>query len=310
MNDYTRPISLIDHVVPSLGHTKAILFAPFNLSRWLAIGLCAWLATLVESGGPNFLSEEYSDTRNEVQNTLASHPALLGALLIFSIAFTVMAIWISSRGRFMFYHCVLYNSDEVTHPWHYYQHLAASLFRFRLILAIIGILLCIAFMGLIISAAGPTFQVSDLRQVLLQSAFLMPVLLIILGLLICDMLTNDFVIPVMHKHTLTCTAAWSVVWGTVGASKLNIFLYLLFKAVVTIAVGSAFLLLGLITRNAIYQMLMIPYIGTLVLLPILTFKRAFALHYLRQFGPDFDLFLSEPDPSEGKSGSSSDNDSL
>jgi hypothetical protein len=306
MNNYTKPISLIDHVAPSIAHTKAILFAPFNVSRWLAIGLCAWLATLSESGGPNLLSEEYNKPLNQVQNTLASHPMLLGALLIFSIAFTIMVIWISSRGRFMFYHCVLYNSNQVAHPWHYYQHLAASLFRFRLILAIIGILLGMGFMGLIISAAGSTFQISDLPLLLPQSAFLMPLLLIILGLLICDMLTNDFVIPIMHKHTLTCTAAWSVVWGTVGASKLNIFWYLLFKAMVAMAVGSAFLFLGLITRDAIYQMLMIPYIGALVLLPILTFKRTFALHYLRQFGPDFDLFASEPEPNEDESEPSSD----
>ncbi len=306
MTNYTKPISLIEHVAPSIAHTKAILFAPFNLSRWLAIGLCAWLATLGEGRGPNLLSEEYNETLNQVQSTLTAHPMLFGVLVIFSIALTVMIIWLGSRGRFMFYHCVLYNSNEIAHPWHYYQHLAASLFKFRLILAIMGIASGMGFMGLITSTAGSAFQVSDLSLILPESPFLMPLLLIILGLLICDILTNDFVVPIMHKHTLTCTAAWSHVWRTVGASKLTLFLYLLFKAMVAMAVGSAFLFIGLITRNTIYQMLMIPYVGTLILLPVLTFKRVFALHYLRQFGPDFDLFASDSGPSEDDSESPSD----
>jgi hypothetical protein len=298
MNNYTKPVSIIDLVSPSINHTRAILSAPLNLKRWLAIGVCAWLATLGEGVGPNLLSEEYNETLNQFQNTLASHPMLLGALLIFGIAITAMVIWISSRGRFMFYHCVLYNSDQIAHPWHYYQHLAASLFRFRLVLAIVGILLGIAFMGLTISTGGPAFQISDLPEVLPESAFVMPLLLVALGLLICDMLTNDFVIPVMHRHTLTCTAAWSYVWLTVGARKVNIFRYLLFRALVAMAVGFAFLLLGLITRGGIYQVLIIPYVGTVLLLPIATFKRAFSLLYLRQFGPDFDAFAPEPVSSE------------
>ncbi len=90
MNNYTKPISIIDLVAPSINHTKTILSAPLNLKRWLAIGVCAWLATLGEGVGPNLLSEEYNETLNQFQNTLASHPMLLGALLIFGIALTAM----------------------------------------------------------------------------------------------------------------------------------------------------------------------------------------------------------------------------
>jgi len=174
----------------------------------------------------------------------------------------------------------------------------------------IGGLLVIAFMGHTISAAGSTFQISDLPEVLPESAFLMPLLLVVMSLLICDMLTNDFVIPIMHKHTLTCTAAWSYLWRTMGTNKSSLFLYLLFKALVTAGVGLALLFLGFITRGVVYQMLIIPYLGTVLLLPVPTFKRSFSLHYLRQFGPDFDLFAPEPDPSEDQPDSSPASDSI
>jgi len=34
----------------------------------------------------------------------------------------------------------------------------------------------------------------------------------------------------------------------------------------------------------------LPYLGTVFLLPILVFERAYSLHYLAQFGPDYDVF--------------------
>ena len=34
----------------------------------------------------------------------------------------------------------------------------------------------------------------------------------------------------------------------------------------------------------------LPYLGTVLLLPVLVFNRAYALHYLAQFGPTFDVF--------------------
>ena len=37
-------------------------------------------------------------------------------------------------------------------------------------------------------------------------------------------------------------------------------------------------------------LMMIPYIGTVLLLPILVFSRAYSLHFLAQFGPRFDAF--------------------
>lgn len=37
-------------------------------------------------------------------------------------------------------------------------------------------------------------------------------------------------------------------------------------------------------------LMMLPYIGTVLLLPILVFKRAYSLYFLGQFGPQYDVF--------------------
>jgi hypothetical protein len=38
----------------------------------------------------------------------------------------------------------------------------------------------------------------------------------------------------------------------------------------------------------------IPYIGTVILLPVFVFKRAYSLMYLRQYGLEFDVFADLP----------------
>jgi hypothetical protein len=289
----------MDHVGPAIDHTKAILLSPFDLSRWLAIGFCAWLASLGEGGSPGFSYRQRSDEANEwvnnIDNFLAANPIIIGVLVVMSLLFVVVMIWLSSRGRFMFYHCVLYNSDQVAHPWYYYQHLADSLFRFRLILLAIGIVFTLALASIAVSVFGPTLKAIDFGNAWPLLLYVPLLAIVPLGLLICSVLTNDFIIPIMHKHTLTCTAAWSRLWPLITAYKLNIFLYLLFKALIAVAVSSAILFLAFLTCGCACCLANLPFLGTVFLLPVPTFKRSFALHYLRQFGPEFDLFASEPD---------------
>ena len=42
--------------------------------------------------------------------------------------------------------------------------------------------------------------------------------------------------------------------------------------------------------------LMIPYIGTVLMLPIIVFMRCYSLCFLRQFGPEWDVFPAAPAP--------------
>jgi len=301
MDNYTKPISLMDHVGPSIDHTKAILFAPFDLNRWLAIGFCAWLASLGQGGGSggNQNSNEVNEVVNRVQDFLTANPMIVVACFVLAIVLVVLVIWVSSRGRFMFYHCVLYNSDQVIHPWHYYQHLAGSLFRFRLVLAAVGMVFGFAVVA-ILANFGINLQTGNFSMAWPRLLPLFPLALFPLGLLICAVLTNDFVIPIMHKHTLTCTAAWSRLWVLITAYTLHIFLYLLFKAVIHVALVTALIFVTLTTCGFACCLFLLPYVGTVLLLPVPTFKRAFSLHYLRQFGPDFDLFVAEPEPEPGE----------
>jgi hypothetical protein len=43
-------------------------------------------------------------------------------------------------------------------------------------------------------------------------------------------------------------------------------------------------------------LLALPYLGTVLLLPVLVFQRAYSLYYLAQLGPKYDLFQRPAPP--------------
>jgi len=70
-------------------------------------------------------------------------------------------------------------------------------------------------------------------------------------------------------------------------------LYFLFQILLAMGIGAILLVVILLTCCIAGCLMLIPYIGTVLILPILTFQRAYSAFYLAQFGPDFDVF---PEP--------------
>ena len=77
-----------------------------------------------------------------------------------------------------------------------------------------------------------------------------------------------------------------------SVNKLRLVLYLLFQIVIAMAIGTIIAIGCCIgcCLCCVSVLLFVPYIGTVILLPLLVFKRSYSLYYLRQFGPGFDVF--------------------
>ncbi len=70
-------------------------------------------------------------------------------------------------------------------------------------------------------------------------------------------------------------------------------IYILFQIVISLAVGIIVMACVCITCCCLGCILAIPYIGTVLLLPLSVFGRSYSLLYLRQYGSSFDVFSSE-----------------
>jgi hypothetical protein len=111
-----------------------------------------------------------------------------------------------------------------------------------------------------------------------------------LGFAVVGKLTRDLVVPIMFLRGGTTREAWSDLLGLFAGSSHLLILYLLFQIVLAFAIGV--LVLGAVIATCCIAgcLLILPYLGTVLLLPVLVFQRAYALYYLAQLGPQYDLF--------------------
>lgn len=304
-------ISVIDPISPALERVKIILFKPFDIGKWFVIGFCAWLAYLGQGGGgggggghvggrggraPD-VQEAFGQAKDFILNNLNWIVPLVVTGVILGIIIWLVLTWLSSRGKFMFLHCVALNKAEVKVPWTKFRNQGNSLFLFRVVVGLISFVVSALIIGLI--AFFAIFAV----RIHMHPGILGIVILILLSILVIVPMaiffallfkfTQDFVVPIMYLRASTCTAAWRQFWPLLTSNKGRFTLYILFQIVIAIAVGVIVLAAFCATCCIACCISAIPYIGTVLMLPLLIFKRAYSLCYFRQFGPSFDVFIPE-----------------
>ena len=306
-------ISVVEPIGAAIEKTKQILFRPFNIAKWFAIGFCAWLATLGSGGRSNLnfgnwgSHEQSPDFQQEIHNVkeavLENLPIVIGvgALVILVIlVLSLVFMWLKSRGQFMFFHCVSRDKGEVVKPWKQYAQQANSLFLFRLVLGLAGVAVSILFIVPLV-AIGFSFAKTGIAGFALANlvwGFLLIFCIIMVALTLSGirLLTDDFVVPIMSLRRCSVTEGWKEFWRLLMSNKGPFTVYLLFLFVIGLAIGMIILLAVLVTCCCAACFLMIPYIGTVVMLPILVWRRAYSLLYLSQYGPEFNVFVPEPTP--------------
>jgi len=121
-------LKVVEPVGSAIERVKAVLFRPFDIGKWFIIGFCAWLAGFGENGGPSLPNFNFSggsepspqrvleDIKDFILNNLhwLIPLAIFGCLLL--IATGLIFLWLGSRGKFMFLHCVAKNKSEVSLP--------------------------------------------------------------------------------------------------------------------------------------------------------------------------------------------------
>lgn len=317
MDPHPPGVSVSGPVNPAIDRMKQILFRPFNFEKWLTIGFCAWLAALGTGGGsgasgrsnlnfdqgasgraPN-LSVPLSRAHDYVTANLAWIVPVGAFLLLLAIIFVIVIFWLQSRGTFMLLHCTVLNRGEVKIPWTKYQREADSLWKFRLGLVVAALIffvpLLAAGLWLLWDAIGANGHFDSGS---------MPVLVVIGGAWIClalpftvvSVFTRHFVAPIMYLKGGTCLDAWRILLTLLEANVVRFICYILFQIVLWIGIALLVIAFILCTCCIGGILLAVPFIGTVVFLPVTISLRCYSLLYLAQYGPEFDLFAAQEPP--------------
>jgi hypothetical protein len=300
----TRPaISVTPPLGLAIERVKRVLFQPFDLGKWFVIGFCAWLAHLGEAGfHANFnfntgsksgnLRNELERAREYVMANLYWIVPVAIAVILLSIALWVLITWLSSRGRFMFVHCVALDRAEVRVPWRQYAREANSLFWFRLLLGLISFVIS---MPLFVIAGVAVYRMiargrPDVGGIVMLLGLVFIVICMGIFFALISKFTTDFVVPVMFLRRNRCLEAWRIFGNLLAGNIGHFILYVLFQIVLWLAIAVMILAVVLMTCCIAGCLLAIPYLGTVLLLPVLMFSRSYSLHYLAQYGPEYDVF--------------------
>jgi hypothetical protein len=304
----TRPveINVVEPVSPALERVKRVLFQPFDLGKWFVIGFCAWLACLGEGGGSGFhvpggggghggggenFRHELEHARDYVLNNLGWIVPLAAAVVVIGLGFWLLFLWLNSRGKFLFLHCVALDRAEVSKPWSQFAHEGNSLFLFRLGLGLVGWVLTLPLVVMIAVMIYRMVQRGepDVGGILGAAGLGLVLIAVATVFAIIHKLTTDFVVPIMFLRRSRCLTAWKELWTLLSAQVGQFILYFLFSIVLAMAIGMMVVMIMIVTC-CFCCMMLLPYVGTVVLLPVLMFKRCYSLYFLAQFGPEYDVF--------------------
>jgi len=295
-------ISVIDPLSQAIGWAGNVLFRPFDIKKWFVLGFCAWLAQLGQGGGGGGGGNQLRGSHSPREIERGLHHAwdwvlanllpiliLAGFLIVVVLAIWLLILWLSSRGKFMFLDGVVNNRGRVVEPWHRFRALGNSLFVFRTVLTliavvvVISVLACGALSAILLESRGP-------------EAFLVPFLIFIglclltigIVLALIALAVEDFLVPLMYKSSCGVVVAWQELRGLFSARPGSFILYVLVRIVVTILTVAIVVLACCLTCCIV----VVPYIGTVILLPLWVTVRAYPLYFLGQFGPQYSRFAT------------------
>ncbi len=304
-------IRYIEPLSRAVDRAIEICFRPFDLGKWFVLGFACWLARLTQGGGGGGGSFPMPPMGDREAEGASSTPAwiesiepemFLGGALLFVVLgcvavllFVILPLlrWISSRGDFIFLDDVVHNKAEIKAPWNEYKTEGNSLFLWRLgfyAAIIVGVVLAMAPMFLYITRVG-----EEMPAVPMVLLLVCPIVLLAFGAAYIDLFLRSFVIPIMYKERVKTNAAWRRFSPVLKARLGSFLLFGIWLFVLMIGVVFAVLILVLVTCCIAGILLVIPYIGTVLLLPVYVALRALSLEFLAQFGDEFKIF-PEPQP--------------
>jgi hypothetical protein len=281
-----------------------MLFLPFQIENWLVLGFAAFLSQyLAGSQGGQYSWKGRSDNiphsvihsvRSFVLNPFWS--ALLIWIAIFGLVIAVVLIWINARGRFIFLHNVAHERPGIVEPWQRYARLGNSLFLWSLLYAFVTLAIVVALALPFIGALITAFQSEEFRWPAVGLMLAWAPVAAAVGIVVAYfyMMLNHFVVPIMFRHDLTTAAAWGRFIPLFRAHPGNFLLYGLFMLGLTIVVGFACATLGFATCCIGFVLLALPYIGSVITLPVEVTMRALGPEFLAQFGAEWSVLAAPP----------------
>ena len=240
-------------IAPAFQHMVRVLFKPFELKKWLALGFITLLASS-GGGGGNYNFGNWGGRDSDVPGRLSDitswllhyWPLLaLGALVI--VVLSLILTWLASVFHMIYIDDITRSSGAIREPFARLKGIGTSYFLWRLAFGLTVLVLLVTLIGLplvwVFLLARGTGTEAKIAAVVL--AVCIGISLIILSIII-DTFARDFVAPAMYVRGVGVIAGWRIVLPILRANVGQVVLYLLLLIALSIGVGLFALLVTVI----------------------------------------------------------------
>lgn len=258
-----RSISAADAITPAVERTKAFLFRPFSWGTFLKLGL---VALVTEGLGSNFRSGSSPSRGGGGGSSLGRGPMIHSfsdippqwiaagvAMVLLMIVFAAVVLYLITRLRFAFFHCLVHNTQMIRPGWDLYKEQASRFFwmnigvgaGFLLLVGLISIPFVAGFWRLF-----RDMQPGGHPNIGMMIGLILPLVPIILLLVVAgialDIILRDFMLPHYALEDASAREAWSSVWARITEEKGQFFAYALLRLILPTVAGIAIFMIMLI----------------------------------------------------------------
>jgi hypothetical protein len=299
MIDFLSPLS------PAIERTTQQLFRPFDLKKWFLLGFSAWLASFISNSGSGYSTYspfDHADGERETWSFVLRMGLPTWIAIVLGVGLFVWLLmgvfsWLGCRGKFMFLENVLFDRALVRVPWRNSRQLGNSFFRLYFLLASISYASCIATILFAMVflwpdlAVGRVYQVSHYIPLILVGALF---LLISVSTAISNFFLREFGVLWMYRYNALAGEAARKIADLATQEPIQFILYLLIRLVLVLV----FIILVVAVACVACCLNIIPYLGSVIMLPYSVFLTWYNIGCFAQFGPDFDVRLTVERPPE------------
>jgi len=234
--------------------------------------------------------EEFAQFMTGAKQFLLNNLAWIVPVVILGIVIIIILMWLRARGKFIFLDGVANDRAAIVEPWKRLAPQANSYFRFVLILGVLMVLVIALAAFIAYTIALPDIQAQQFGAPAITA-------IIVGGLMaigwtitfgIINALADDFLIPLMYLRITSIGPAWQEFRQQILPGNFwSIVLFYLMRIVLAIATA---IVAGFAACLTCF-IAVIPYLGTVLFLPLFIFHRCYSLYFLRQFGPEYNLIV-------------------
>jgi len=195
----------------------------------------------------------------------------------------------------MFLDNVIHDRDEIRTPWHEFRTEGNSLFWWSFFYGwiVLAVLILLFVYGFGVAQNIHLGIISETLKTGFLFGFILTTFLSIVIFSYISLFLNDFIVPIMYKHRISAIRAWSKFFTLALHHPGQLFLYSLFVLVLNVAVAIAIIFFSIFTCCIGLIFIIIPFVSSIILLPVSYTFRGLSVEFLAQFGHRFDVFENQ-----------------